>query len=503
MTRSVRRRLVLALAVLMIAAAGTIVLLSRRESGSPTADAPRREELTSPAPVSLEAAGPGAPSAPRPERAVAEPASEATDPSVAVLQGTLVRAEDGVALPAVKFSLNFRLGDSAGKNVAVETDAEGRFTARLATETILPLHGAWFVRTDLWLRGYALDEPAATDAPVEARPGETVRFTVRAAEVRRWKGIVVDEHGQPLRDVRITTFLPGPNDDLSGSGMGGMSGEDGRFQATTLADPDLAPTSVATGAARIQFVLLPRPPLVVDVRQLTEADQTELRVVLPSGRRVVGRLVDGDGRNLASYLVTAGSASPGAHRVTSTDASGAFTLMGIPDGPVTIGSFVADLDLEARQDLTISGDLSDLVLVARAIDLSGPLHPVHAMGLRLIDVTEELRTKYELPPQVKVMVLDPGVVGGLFGAELRPGTGIWMIGDAKLTSVKDLVERTIAEYDRQQEATAKAPPGQPRFLMIRIVTAMGTGQSGWTNTQYFSIDARVAEHLRRLLPTLR
>jgi hypothetical protein len=245
----------------------------------------------------------------------------------------------------------------------------------------------------------------------------------------------------------------------------------------------------------MSFILHPRPPLTLDVRRLSEADRTELRVVLPKGRRVRGRLVDAEGRALAKYVATAGTATHPALCWAQTDAAGAFGFVGVPDGPVTIGAYVADLDLEAREDVTISADREDLVLVARPIALPGPPYPVLAMGLRLVEPTEELRVKHRLPPYVHVMIQDPGVVGGLFNVGLSPGTGIWVIGEKKLTGIRDFVERIIAEYDE----AARGAGGAPQMRMIRIVAAY----PDHTNTQFFTPDARAIDQLRRLLPTLR
>lgn len=507
LTPSARRRFLLVLAVVVLAALGWIVFCVQRPSGSKLLGAGGRREPAPSAPVELEASAgrrSDATATMGPEKTGVGSNAPPADPNVAVLEGTLVRAEDRSVLPGVKLSLNFRAGNDGGKNVTAETDVEGRFVIRLATSTALPLHGAWFEQSDLWEREFVLDDPERTADRVKALPGETVRFTLLAAEARQWRGIVVDEEGRPLRDIDIMAFLPGPGDGSQGSGMGSQTDASGHFQVTTLANPDqVTSANVAPAAARLRFTTSSRPPVVVDVRKLTEADRAELRVVMGKGRRIVGRLVDEFGRALEKQLVTAGSATPGATRVAFTDGAGAFALTAVPDGPVRIGSFVADRDLEARQDLTLSSDLLDLVLVARPVDLLGP--PVVAMGLRLGDVSDELRKEYGLHSQVKVVVLDPGVVGSLFGGfggDLQSGTGIRMIGDRAVTSVKDLIERIIAEYEEtQRTGPAKSPIDLRHGGMIRIVTAYRGG--GGTFTSFFGVDERTVDHLRRLLRSLR
>jgi hypothetical protein len=88
------------------------------------------------------------------------PWSSFPEPGVAVLEGVLVKAEDGNVLSGVKLSLNFRDGDDAGKNVSVLTNDEGGFTVRFESATALPLHGGWFERRDLVVRRFVFEDPA-------------------------------------------------------------------------------------------------------------------------------------------------------------------------------------------------------------------------------------------------------------------------------------------------------------------------------------------------------
>ncbi len=165
---------------------------------------------------------------------------------------------------------------------------------------------------------------------------------------------------------------------------------------------------------------------------------------------------------------------------------------------MTIGCFLADRELEARVDTTLSGlsgDVDDLLLVARPIDPGDAKRGILVLGARLVDVTDEMRAARGLDASVRVLVLDRGA-GGAFGDVAVVGAGILQIGHSKVVDVAHLVDLVIAEKEIAERE-------RPDWSIIRIVTTRGEGKHRGTNTQFFGLGLGAVEHLKRVRERLR
>ncbi len=504
------RRTRLALGSLGVGVLAAVALfVSRSRESEPGPDATRSADSKPNAPPPL--ASPGLAAAPvpvpipgGPPRDPEDPVSEAAapKPQPARIEGTVVTAEANVPIALLKLHLAFRKEYGATPlTLDLETGHDGSFAGELQTTEPIPLSDGWSDRPGLQFRGFrrSIDDGTDPESDVVARPGETLRVTLRMARLATWKGIVVDDDDRPLAGVRVGVFLPGPNDSPSGSGIMTETSAEGRFTASALAEPDrVLPPGTAAAAAQLTLSDISRamrPSLTLDLRTVPESDRDDLRLVFSRGRRVRGRLVDDAGRAIADTHVLATYGDPSRLRAAKTEVDGRFTLEALANGAVTIGCFLADRDLEARVDTTLSGDVDDLVLVARPIDLGDAKRGFVVLGARLVDVTDEMRVARDLDASVRVLVLDRGA-GGAFGDEAGVGAGILHIGHSKVVDVAHLVDLLIAEQEIAERE-------RPQFPMIRIVTTWGEGKHRGTNTQYFGLGPSAVEHLQRLRERLR
>jgi hypothetical protein len=485
--------------VTVLALVVACVLLFRAPDADPVPDG-------SPAADSAAAAPPPPLATPGPRRA---PAATNTDTTIkpvtlappgsttATLEGAIVRAENRHPIPFAKVSLSFReSGDRPGTTAAIEADRDGRFSTSIEVGQSMPLWDGWCPGGKFCFRRFATDGASDDPPRVEAKPGQTVRFTIELAELTTISGLVVDEGGRPLAGARIGHFMPRANRNPMGSMYQFETGESGRFEFGSFSHPeDVLDADAANSASNVHVSFERRPPLSFDLRKLTEGERAEWRIVVPQGRTIQGRLIDETGRPIGAVTVSASYADPQALRVANTDENGRFTLENVGDGEATFGAYAPGSDLEAARTMTVAADVSDLVLVARPLDLSSTPGAVNVMGLRLADVSEEMRKTRDPNDGARVAIVDPGVVGGFFGmGRIEAGTGIWMIGDSKVVDIKHLIDLLLAEYERSKTQA---------HLMIRIVTTHGRGKDAFTNTQHFGVDPLEIERLKRVRATMR
>ncbi len=91
------------------------------------------------------------------------------------------------------------------------------------------------------------------------------------------------------------------------------------------------------------------------------------RVVLSAGHRVVGRVVDEEGRPVPPARVVAA----GDRFETTTDAEGRFALDGVPEGVVGVGVAAEGYEEHAGQAIVRGGDATHDVTLLRAAIVAG------------------------------------------------------------------------------------------------------------------------------------
>lgn len=224
--------------------------------------------------------------------------------------------------------------DAAYSDREAVTDAEGRFRI----EGLAPI--AHYVLVESTAEGLPIAE-VRMDAV--AAPNAAVEIVVEAA--RTIEGRVVDARGRPVTGVEVR-------------------GEMGDSALTTETDEDGAFRLVGALAGKYDLVAS-RDGLHVDGRVPGVAAGTKDLVVRAElGLRIAGRVVDGEGRPLAGWVVNANNdLSRGEHRAR-TDADGRFVIDELEGGSfdLKIGQW-AHREPEGGKD--VRAGTEDVVLVLR------------------------------------------------------------------------------------------------------------------------------------------
>ncbi|HEU4395657.1 MAG TPA: carboxypeptidase-like regulatory domain-containing protein, partial [Planctomycetota bacterium] len=204
-----------------------------------------------------------------------------------------VRDADGRPMAGFTVAV-WEVDGTGGESSAPATDVEGRFRA----EGVSPGKSR---RVMAWGPG-----ARGESTPFAIGPGETVRdVTVVVAARTGIAGTVRTRDGSPLVDARIhiVNGLGGMLSSMPLEMLGHFGGEtrflaaDGSFRAENLEPGEYAIVVFARGCAPIVV-----PEVAVEAGAMTEG----IEIVLAAGRRLEGRVVDGDGnplRDARVYLV--------------------------------------------------------------------------------------------------------------------------------------------------------------------------------------------------------
>lgn len=245
------------------------------------------------------------------------PAGDAQpDPGAAVLEGSVVDALTGAAIPAAE--LTFSLADAAA---SAHADASGRFRFQP------PTTGAWKLAAAT-ATGYLPFAPEWGHSPVsfDAVAGRVVRGVIlRLTPADPMEGRVLNPDGRPVAgaDVRLlgshleAALVPIPDRFTSGP--------DGRFSfvAPEGTVVEARAEGFMPGRADVDFVARARGTVTLQLRESAH--------VLPAAAPISGRVVAGDGTPLPGALVTASrELGFGVAEATSaaalSGAAGAYTL---------------------------------------------------------------------------------------------------------------------------------------------------------------------------------
>jgi hypothetical protein len=139
--------------------------------------------------------------------------------------------------------------------------------------------------------------------------------------------------------------------------------------------------------------------------------------------------------------------------------------------------------------LALKGGKIDLEVRLKPIELPAGLNSYSVLGMQLADVTPELKSAYDLYHDRGALILDPGPnPDRLKIGEPAEGDVFWMVGDHRVGSVREFVDRLLAEPGVQIA-------GERR---IRVVYSFIRVDADGNNTQYI----RFAENQRKQLQML-
>jgi hypothetical protein len=128
--------------------------------------------------------------------------------------------------------------------------------------------------------------------------------------------------------------------------------------------------------------------------------------------------------------------------------------------------------------MALNADKDDLVVRLRTIPMPANL-PKHAvLGMQLTDVTPELKTAYDLWLDRGALILDPGKDSDrLEIGDLAEGYTFWIVGEKRVGSVREFVDRILAETAGKDA----------KEYSVRVVYTFSTADSSGTNTQFLKL----------------
>jgi len=209
------------------------------------------------------------------------------------------------------------------------------------TELSLNLDGQW--RAEVSVVGPG-GEPtgllAATDFEAVAGAKQTVEVSVEAGGIIR--GDVLDDTGKPLEGAVVALLPPS-------IGFGRFGGGDPLFtvdpvhtEATgAFRFTSLPPGAYSLTAAKGELLT----PQAVDVVIPVGSDPAPLKLVLPRGGTIFGKVIGEDGEPMSNVMISLAVQSANADgwnggRETATDAAGAYGITGLPAGSHSMRAYL-------------------------------------------------------------------------------------------------------------------------------------------------------------------
>lgn len=386
-----------------------------------------------------------------PRTAVARPAAGADrdppSPTEVAVEGVLLETLAHTPLPSVVIALVS--GGSAGDaSSEMATDAAGRFRFVEAAD---PPRAAWFRVSDPAWALVDWDVEGENGRALLPAGGRTAKVTLWVTKVFALRGRVVDEDGRPVEGAGVDFVVPMP--------MPGASGVTRHF-GESMVHTDAAGRFLARGFAEdpsihstLTIVDERYAKLRVDPRSIPLGGRDDVRLVLSRGVTLAGVVRDAEGRPVSDAVVTAefGGGNEVLHRSVRTDSKGRWALEHLVAQPLTLVARAFDEDAKGRSAIADPVDDPQVALIVRPIVLSRQPVATKVLGVFVVDVDEEIRAAYDLRPDAHVMVWDPGSYAerGLPG-HLEKGYAVRSVRESPLESVRDFLERLLAERDRPE-----------------------------------------------------
>jgi beta-lactamase regulating signal transducer with metallopeptidase domain len=311
---------------------------------------------------------------------------------------------------------------------------------------------------------------------VEVAPGASAEASLILKPALYFRGIVVDEQGKPIPAVEVSANA------VLGAGSGGVeraaSRADGTFELFNYPrkTDDLGK---ALGKGPVYFS---HPDYIAytldDTYALAPGKRESLRIVLGTGRKVTGTVFDVAGKPVPDAMVEAVRKDGNYRKATMTDASGKFALRGLTEGLTMLTAHALDIRQKLNLPLALNGDKLDLELRLRPIPLPTGLKAHEVLGMQLTDVTPELKSAYDLWNDRGALILDPGNDSDrLEIGKLVEGYTFWMVGQQRVGSAREFVDRLLAETAGQNA----------EVYSVRVVYSFRTVDFVGTNTQYLKL----------------
>ena len=222
------------------------------------------------------------------------------------------------------------------------------------------------------------------------------------------------------------------------------------------------------------------------IEGLTEVSAASIDVKARGYRRLVGTLRMGGDPNEVAITSVDGSN----RRADLTDDVGQFRLTGITPGESRLRVVHVPTREKHLISKTIDNDIEGETIKLEQIET--PLQPtVDLLGMKLIDVNENIAAAFELSSPDGVMVVDPGNDTARFEiGDLKSGNVFWMVGKQQVANLDEMLEQLAAEAESPATAglaarMAAMVTGQ--LLPVRVVYRLHDVRLYGTNTQHMRL----------------
>ena len=231
-----------------------------------------------------------------------------------------------------------------------------------------------------------------------------------------------------------------------------------------------------------------------DVYALGPEQLKAMRIVLESGHRLAGTVLDAEGRPVARAIVKLVSEDGGQRKAILTNEEGKFSFRGLKDGLTTLTARNFAIKQKTEREIDVDTDKDDLEVRLQTIATPADLRGEPVLGMTLADVTPELKAAYDLFNDKGAIIIDPGKdFERLKIGELAEGYVFWMVGDTRVGSVHEFVDQILA-----QTAGPKA-----ETYSVRVVYSFSTVEFDGSNTQFMKLTDDDLAELRKLADRLK
>jgi hypothetical protein len=322
---------------------------------------------------------------------------------------------------------------------------------------------------------------------VEVAPGQTAEASLILRPALYFKGTFVDEQGKPISGVEVSANL------TIGRGSGGIertaSKSDGSFE---LFNYDAKPFARGNEGSK-GYVFFFHPDyidgMIDDVYALAAKQREALRIVLETGYKVTGTVLDVAGKPVPDAAIKA-VRKDGTHRkATTTDANGKFALRGLSKGLTSLSVRALDIKQKALVPMAVNGDKNDLEVRLKMMSLPTDLRQYAVLGMQLADATPELKSAYDVYHERGALILDPGKnADRLKIGELAEGDVFWIVGQTRVGNVREFIDQILAETAGQNAEEYR----------VRVVYAFIRVEAEGNNTQYLKLTKDDLKQLQML-----
>ena len=425
---------------------------------------------------------------PRPHPATHPPAEapavlqgRVTDKAGAPLAGARVR----VAVPAV--DMRFVDATTLPAPLETEADADGRYRLELPG-----IKERTTASIDALKPGYrrlvGMIMTLGDAKSVEVERGRTTEAALALEPARYYGGVVFDEQGQPIPGVEVAANIRTAR--WAGAVERTTTGPDGTFEVFNY-PVELPRFAGVVGQGLLFFTHPDHVALRVEgIDDLAPDRRRGMAIVMKTGRKVTGTVLDAAGRPVVGTMVEILLEGIVGRKATVTDAAGRFTLRGLEDSAATLAVLALPIKQKARLPLTLDANRIDFDVRLRPIVLPPDTKRYSVLGMQLADVTPELKATYDLYQDRGALILDPGPDSDRLNiGKLAEGYEFWEVGDERVAGVRDFVARILAE--------ATAQPGV--IAPVRVVYNFRRSEATGSSTQHLRLTPDDLKQLQAVL----